>query len=450
MEKAISPWAATAVIHLANGDHPVVYTRDCGVFKFDIYATPDSLWVHAKWPKGGNILFRAAYSPANDIEIDRTKETEEGIELSLSSAVGDIKVSITFRGDDKPILRYTTTLKPRAALLIPYWPRDIIIPGKDGNLDGTAGKIHASQVGTRSGFIYASMTRPKAGSFFYLQNLTALADYCQQTETSAGNVVGGQWPEMGFALPPTAEKPLEAGKEIIISDAFIAFDTEVPADEPALIRQYFDLLAAIYLLLPRPETNYQPWPEILDKGLKDLIDSPGCWVQLKGNQYFNAYVSDYDTPPEIMVQLAVLLPLLDYVEWSGAELEVMTRIKEGLPAFYDEKIGSIMRWLPAAEDQLEGEEEQKVPKVMDSWYLHHPLLNLSRLALKGDKVATKLFLDSLEFAIKVAHHFKYQWPVFYKMDTLEVIKAETAEGKGGEKDVAGIYCHVMLQAYELT
>jgi hypothetical protein len=87
---------------------------------------------------------------------------------------------------------------------------------------------------------------------------------------------------------------------------------------------------------------------------------------------------------------------------------------------------------------------------MDSWYLHHPLLNLSRLALKGDKVCEQLFLDSLDYAIKVAHHFKYQWPVFYKMDTLEVLKAETAEGMGGEKDVAGIYAHVMLQAWELT
>jgi hypothetical protein len=36
------------------------------------------------------------------------------------------------------------------------------------------------------------------------------------------------------------------------------------------------------------------------------------------------------------------------------------------------------------------------------------------------------------------------------METLEVIKPETAPGKGGEKDVAGAYAHVMLQAYELT
>ncbi len=128
----------------------------------------------------------------------------------------------------------------------------------------------------------------------------------------------------------------------------------------------------------------------------------------------------------------------------------MKTIKEGLANFYNKKLETVMRWLPAAEDKLKGEEEQKVPMVMDSWYLHHPLLNLSRLALKGDQQAGQLFVDSLDFAIKVAHHFNYKWPVFYKMDTLEIVKAETAEGKGGEKDVAGIYAHVMLQAFELT
>jgi hypothetical protein len=207
-----------------------------------------------------------------------------------------------------------------------------------------------------------------------------------------------------------------------------------------MVRQYLDLLAAIYLVLPKPDTNYQPWPEILDKGLFDLQDSPGCWSQVDGNHYFNAYVCDYATPPEIMVQLAILLPLLDYVEWNDCQLQVMEKIKKGLPAFYDKKYGTIMRWHPKAADSLEGDEEQKQPLVMDAWYLHHPLLNLSRLALKGDEVAKKLFLDSLEFSIKVAHHFNYEWPVFYKMDTLEVVKAETAARQGRRKRCARPLC----------
>jgi hypothetical protein len=56
----------------------------------------------------------------------------------------------------------------------------------------------------------------------------------------------------------------------------------------------------------------------------------------------------------------------------------------------------------------------------------------------------------MEYAIKVAHKFDYRWPVFYDLYTLEVIKAETKEGEGGEKDVAGLYAHVMLQAWQLT
>lgn len=447
---ALSPWAVSASAELA-GSTSVLFERYTAPFSFKVIATTDSIWIQTELPNGGRVAFRAAYSPGADLEITKKSDNrQDGMDLDLSSAIGKQKVSIGIDQTERtPVLRYTTSLTPAKDLLMPSWPKDILFNGNKDNPEQTEGKIHASQFGTRTGFLYLSETRPKSATLLYLQNLTALSEYCEQTETSLGDTVGGAWPELGFSLPPS-KKPLKADKEIILSDAFIAFQNNVPENEPALIHSYLDLLARIYLLLPKPETAYKHWPDILDKGLKDLIDSPGCWSQVAGHKYFNAYVSDYETPPEIMVQLAVLLPLLDYVEWSKKELEVMKTIKAGLTSFYDEKLGTIMRWLPAAEDKLKGEEEQKVPKVMDSWYLHHPLLNLSRLALKGDQTAKKLFMNSLDFAIRVAHHFKYQWPVFYKMDTLEVVKAETAEGKGGEKDVAGIYAHVMLQAWELT
>lgn len=446
----ITPWAVSASSQLAD-NLKAIYSKNAGIFNFEVVCTGDSLWIVSYWPKGGRIAFRAAFSPGSPLEIKKTDENEAGINISLQSNVGTFKVKINLNTQTAiPLLRYTTSLKPKKNLVIPFWPRDILAPGNNANAENTAGTIHVSQVGARSGAIYSSMKKPKSGSFLYLQNLTALADYCEQTKTSSAGVVGGNWPEMGLALPPSADKFLEGGKEVIISDAFVVFDEEVPADEASTIRQYLNLLAAVYLHLPRPATIYREWPEILQKGLTDLMDNPGCWAQVAGHKYFNAYVSDYTTPPEIMVQLAVILPLQDYVDWSKQELDAINTVMEGLPAFYDQKIGSIVRWLPAAEHWLEEEEEQKKKKVMDSWYLHHPLLNLSRLALKGNKIAKKLFLDSLEFSIKVAHHFKYKWPVFYKMDTLEVTKAETSPGKGGEKDVAGLYAHVMLQAWELT
>lgn len=151
-----------------------------------------------------------------------------------------------------------------------------------------------------------------------------------------------------------------------------------------------------------------------------------------------------------MVQLAVLTPFHEYEKWNGTQGNLYDDLLQGLSAFYDKQINSINRWLPELEEDLDKSEEQKKEKVMDSWYLHHPLMNLARLALQGDKTARKLVLDSIEYVVKVAHHFKYEWPVFYKMETLEVAKEETAEGEGGENDVAGSYAHLMLLVFKLT
>ena len=137
----------------------------------------------------------------------------------------------------------------------------------------------------------------------------------QATETSLGNVVGGTWPELGLALPPTKEKPIPAGKDIILSDAFLAFSSDRPKDEVECAKQFLNLLADVYLQLPKPPTKYYNWPGILKKGLHDLEFSHGCWSHGAEQDYLNAYVADYATPPEIMVQLAVLLPLTDYYDW---------------------------------------------------------------------------------------------------------------------------------------
>jgi hypothetical protein len=444
----ISPWQSAALAALADDAMPTVLKKAIGSYNFTVLQSTDALYIYCRW-KTGRIAFRPIYSPDNGLTIKRKTTRDKGISILMESALGDSKVDIEFIDGETPILKYTTTLIPRTNLHIPFWPRDIVICGNE-HPEKNKGTVHVSQVGTRSGILHFSLEEPNNGSIFYLQNLSSLEDYNQQTETSAGETVGGLWPELGFALPATKDKPLKANSSYIICDAIIAFEESVPNNEAKLSTQYLNLLAATYLNLPLPSTRYIDWPTILEKGLHDLIDSPGCWCQVEGNQYFNAYISDYNTPPEIMVQLAILLPLLDYSAWSGKKLEMTEKIKAGLPEFWDEKLKTIKRWLPAAEGKLKGEEEQKKPMVMDSWYLHHPLLNLSRLALLGDKKASELFLNSLPYATKVAKHFKYNWPVFYKMDTLEVIKAETKPGEGGQHDVAGIYAHIMLQAYELT
>jgi len=428
MQKQYSPWASAAVKLFAHNYKPV----DTG-FYGEVYLQPDALWL----VKGSFLAIRLAYAAGGDLKITKTTKSDSGVEIQLDSSSGSFHVKVSIESE---ILHYTLSITPSTELTIPFWPRDVVARGD--------GEIHVKQVGTRSGLVYASSKIH--GSFLYFQNLTSLGEYNQQTRTSCADIVGGDWPEMGLSLPATTDWALKKGVKTMLSDAYIAFGAEAPKNEAAMSKQYLDLLAAVYLQLPVQPTHYQPWPETVGKGLHDLIHNPACWSQVAGHSYLNAYACDYATPPEIMVQLAVLMPLQDYIDWGAHELEVMKKIMEGLPAFYNKELGTIMRWHPAVADKMEGEEEQKKPMVMDSWYLHHPLLNLSRLALKGNKVAKKLFLDSLDFAIKVAHHFNYQWPVFYRMDTLEVIKAETKPGAGGEKDVPGLYAHIMLQAWELT
>jgi hypothetical protein len=446
----ISPWVAAVKEIFNEQDLPVIFKKECGNYTVREHCIYNALWITVTCPKGSQVVLRAAYSPNDHLQVTRVEHRADGFDVWLNASMGNFKVSLTFPENDKPLFRYTTTLTPAEPLLMPFWPRDMVVTGRDGHYEAAAGTVQVSQAGTRSGLVYLSMDKPRSGSLLYMQNLTALNDYFQATETSASGVVGGKWPELGLALPATKEKPLPPHKEIVLSDAFLAFNPENPKDELESAKLFINLLADIYLHLPRPDTQYHDWLKIVDNGLKDLENSHGCWSHANGHDYLNAYVCDYETPPELMVQLAVLLPMLDYHQWSKQDMPCITTIRSGIGAFYDPKIKTVVRWLPSQADHLDGSEEQLKPNVMDAWYLHHPLLNLSRMAIQGDKEAKKIFLDSLPFTLKVARHFKYEWPVFYDMETLEVIKPETQPGKGGEKDVAGLYTHVMLQAWDLT
>lgn len=444
----ISPWMLATAKQLFPGQPlPHLHQHQCGGFTFTTCNVNDACWVTTDIPGGGRLAFRAAYAPNDVLNIKKTSVDKQNAKFSFECGIGTYTVDLTFPQPGIPLFRCTTTLKPAVALRVPFWPRDLVPLGKQ---DVAAGTVHVQQRGLRAGLLYGSITRPAGATFLYFQNLTALAAYNEATCTSAADTVGGTWPEVGFALPASAEKALEPGRSYILSDAFLLFDKKIPAQEFDLAETYLNMLAGVYLHLPKPATRYIHWPDVLHKSLEDLVLQSGCWTQAASHPYLNAYNCDYKTPPEIMVQMAVLLPLLDYEKWSGEKMTVIAKLKDGLSAFFDEKIKSIGRWLPSHEEKLDGSEEHKKPRIMDSWYLHHPLLNLSRMALKGDKDAADLFLRSIPYTIKVARHFKYNWPVFYNIDTLEVIKAETQPGKGGEKDVAGIYAHVLLQAYELT
>lgn len=448
----VSAWMLSLVDELGEESQAPHWTYTFEDFTFQIIEGKQSLWITSEFPAGGRIAMRAAYCPDGELTIDEIRQIgiDNAVEVHLTSTIGNFLVEIHFPQADRSMLHYKTTLDPIAPLLIPFWPRDVIPLGKETDVTNSEGHIYAKQVGPRSGLVYFSLTRPRGGAAMYFQNLTSLSHYSKLTETSLAETVGGEWPELGFALPASTETPLEAGQEIVISDAFVIFSPKVPDDDLVMARQFLEFLAQIYLALPRMETEYVDWLDIAKKSLRDLNNSEKCWSEIGGRHYLNAYVGDYDSPPESMVQLTVLLPLLEYAEWSGEEIPIANELLGGLQSFYDKEAGVVGRWLPSVAETLDGSEPQKKPEVMDSWYLYHTLLNLSRLALHGDKAAQKLFLDSMDYAVRVAQNFEYQFPVFYDLYTLEIIKEETAEGQGGEHDVAGLYAHVMLQAWLLT
>jgi hypothetical protein len=450
MQNLVSAWAITAANELAEISDKPIYSCQIRDYTFEVSNLKDAIWIIVNPPAGGErIAFRTAYAPGGLSEIRIKKGEGNAVTIKSTSVIGDYTITINYPESESIVLHYSVALAPSREQAILFWPRDIIIPGKNG-MANVKGDVYISQTGTRSGLIYAGFSKPKSGSFLYMQNLTALADYNNDTQTSAASTVGGQWPELGFSLPPAPDKAIQPNKTYIISDALVAFNKQSPKDQFNIAKGFLNLLSELYLHLPRPETQYHDYPEMLGKALHDVQNNKGAWTHKSGHPYLNAYVCDYSTPPEIMVQLAVLLPVQDYMKWSGETCHIEQDIRGGLPAFYDEKLGTVMRWLPSAEDQLDKAEEQKTPKVMDAWYLHHPLLNLCRMALAGDDMAKDLLLKSVDYAIKVARHFNYCWPVFYHMETLEVLKAETKPGAGGEKDVAGLYAHVMLQIWELT
>jgi hypothetical protein len=444
-----SPWLLLLREELRRpGEGPLLRSKLDGV-RHEVWHKGGSLWIVTTWPSGARVAFCAAYAPGGTAGLTVESREDDSLVARLDTVVGVQDVRIELPHGKRKTLHWRTTLRPTTDLLLPYWPRDVVPLDAEGDPLGARGVVHAAQRGARAGLLYTSLTRPGPGSFLYLQDLTELNAYCEATETSPVDRVAGDWPELGYS-PPAADKPLDAGVEVVLSDAYVATAPDNPGDDLAGARLFLELYAQIYLAYPRPTPTYRDWPRRVRETLRTLTHSPECYVEKGGRRFLLAYVGADDRPPESMVQLAVLVPLVEYARSRGEPIPLIDALRENLSAFYDEEIGTMVRWLPGEEELLEGREEHMGYHIMDSWYLHHTLANLGRLALMDDAEAKRLFLASIDYAIRVARRFEYRWPVFYDVRSLEVLKAETAPGEGGENDVAAQYAHLMLQAYDLT
>ncbi|GAB3807560.1 hypothetical protein GCM10028819_44670 [Spirosoma humi] len=410
--------------------------------------TANSFWLLGLFGEGCNLAIRTCFDPQGLQTVTPGKQTATTISYQIDGSLGTFSVRVEWFEGVPALFRYTTSLEPRQPFSVQAFPRDLYLLDEKYR-PAPEGMVYVAQDGPTSGLAYLTVTQPATGSLLYFQNLTALNDYCQSTGAEPGGSVAVQWPEAGFMLPVGTE-PLPAGKAVVLSDAFLWLNDTRLDNEFMAADQFIEAMAGIYRQLPKPATTYYDWPKAAQKTIKALTESPDCGRTIKQHFYVNAYVDSTDKPPESMVQLAILVPLWEYQTWLGQPISLVEHLKSSMPQFYVQNMGTIVRWLPGEQFKKAEKSEEEDPKKIDSWYLLHSLMNLGRLAEKGNLDAKEMLFQSIDFVIQAAHHFDYNWPVFYDSRSLDVVKAETSEGKGGELDVAGLYTHVMLQTYELS
>ncbi|HET6526867.1 hypothetical protein [Sphingopyxis sp.] len=418
-----------------------------GALDAELRVLGDALWlIVRRGNRGGAALRAAIWSEDGKVRLMAADERETA-RVRVRSLLGEHIVSIHAASDALDLVRIITRFRPAAATRLPFVPRDCYAIGAAGDPLGARGHIEAAQCGLNAGLLYFRMEQPAAGNFLYFQNFTALADYFDATGTTPEETVGGAWPELGFRLPvpePGDEHevaPLPAGREIILSDAILVTRPGAPNDERDSARQFLQMLGAVYQRIGRPETDYHDWPARAERTLRDLGEAPEATIRHYGHSYVHPYTAaEY---PDAMVQVSMVQAIHEWGRWAGTPHPLEAEFKAGLSRFYDAKLETLRRYLPNVGDDKDAD-------AVDSWYLYHPLLNLGKLALHGDTKAKKLFLDSLGYGIRSAHHFAYKWPIQYKVGDFSVIE-ETAGADGrGQTDVGGIYAWVMLQAFELT
>ncbi|WP_157082639.1 hypothetical protein [Sphingomonas asaccharolytica] len=440
-----SPYTLALRQLLAEKPEPVA-AFTAGDLEVELICGPDSLWAVVRREGRGGLAIRCAcLAGPFDCRAAR-HQAGELVRLRIKSAMGEHVVALTLGETQPELLRVSVWLTPARPLLIPFLPRDLYPLDRNDDPTTAQGHVEAAQRGLNSGALFFRIAEPDFGTVLYFQNLTALNDYYLATDTKPDGAVGGEWPELGY-LPPTPPQSamppvetLEAGKEIMLSDALIAIrDLDDGSEEQGAL-QFLRMLGVVYKALDRPETDFRDWVERSERTLEDLATAAEATVRHYGNLYAHPYTaSEY---PDCMVQLSLLSAIHDWGRWHGTPHPLEKEFRRGLNKFHDRELGTLRRYLPNV-----GSDKDK--DAVDSWYLYHPLLNLAKLASDGDRPARTLFMKVIDYGIRVAHHFDYKWPIQFNVRDFSVLTA-TANDDRGQTDVGGLYAYVMLQAHALT
>lgn len=409
----------------------------------EVRKSASDLWLAFRRGRKGGVALRVPlFLEGARIEFGVQENALLSLRVENSLGCFDMKL----RGDAAGIahFRWRVDLTPRSPVHIPYFPRDLVAFGARGDPAASQGVVEAEQRRLNTGLCYFRFEEPDLGKVLYVQNLTALNAYYAATGTKPEGAVGGKWPLLGYLAPTQAGDPettLPAKRRCTLFDTRLVFRSKPEESETESAWQFLDMQASIYRDLDRPAPQRRDWIGRAERTLEDLSTSPKARETHYGHRYFHPYTCAEH--PDSMVQLALLTAIQDWGRWTGAAHPLADRIARGMAKFYDPKLKTLRRYLPDVGDD-------KDPDAVDSWYMYHPLLNLSNVALNGEAWARKLFLKSIGYGIKAARHFDHKWPIQYKIDSFAIITPVTKADNRGQTDVGGIYAWLMLQAFELT
>jgi len=443
--KAVSPYVLALRVDLERGLKRLG-TVELGDFSVELGQGAESIWAVVRRQSRGGLAIRAAHAPGGFSKVSKVKtEGDQALQFEAISAMGRHRIAVEGSGADLHRLRVRTWLTPDRPLLVPFLPRDLYpLDAADDPL-GAVGGVEAAQRGPNTGLVYFTLADPAFGHALYVQDLTALNDYYRATHINPLGSVGGEWPELGY-LPPaphssTPRDPLPAGEETAISAAILVLRDMAAASEQEKARQFLQMLGVAYTAMQLPAVTYRDWVARAEQTLKDLDQAPEASCESYGHRYIRPYTdAEY---PDSMVQMTVIASLHEYARWTGKAIPLAAELARGMEKFFDPDLGTLRRYLPNVGDDKDAD-------AVDSWYLYHPLRNLAQLALDGEDWARDLFLRSVEFGIRAAHHFDYDWPIQYNVRDFSVVTAKRGDQEHGQTDVGGFYAYVMVLAFELT
>jgi hypothetical protein len=383
-----------------------------------VLSTATGLWILIRLETGVSAAIWLVQEGSGGAQCS-VRHSSGGCQVNFKGKLGRYRATVRVDDTAMPSLRATVSLRPAVPTRLAGLCRDVCLMDKE---------LHPLE----AGLLFTTQTKASAGqafiaagtaTFFYFQNLGGLARYSALTGASLVSSVGVEWPLAGLKLPP-GERPLPKGEEVGISDLFLRINPHSAENEASRAREFLDCLASVYRKIAPAPGPWHDWAGIATRTLKTLQRSSACVRKIKGRCYLNAYVGSDDKPPESMVQGAICVPLVEYEQWSGRSLPFARELAAGLASFRVKGLKTIARWLPGESFKKDEPSDEEQEEKMDSWYLLHTLMNLGRLAELGKDLEKNLFLESLDYAIRVAKHFDYDWPVFYHRKTLRVFRRE--------------------------